>query len=64
MAATKTIGVRAAAQRLGCTLKYVYDLLYSGRLPGRKVGKQWHIPAHAVEARLKAREANDGTTRS
>ena len=62
MAAIKTMGVRTAAQRMGCTLKYIYDLLYSGRLRGRKVGKRWHIPAHAVEARLKARNANDGTT--
>ncbi len=64
MAATKTIGVRTAAQRMGCTLKYIYDLLYSGGLRGRKVGRRWRISAEAVEARLKTRKANDGTTRS
>jgi len=51
----KTLTVRAAASRLGCTLKYIYDLLYSGRLAGRKVGRTWRIPADAVEARLKQR---------
>jgi excisionase family DNA binding protein len=62
MAAAETMGVRTAAQRLGCTLKYVYDLLYSGRLPARKIARQWRIPAAAVEARLRARKASDANT--
>ena len=49
--------VREAAMMLGCTLKFIYDLLYAGRLEGAtKVGRVWRIPRHAVEARLKARE--------
>jgi excisionase family DNA binding protein len=44
MKTTQTIGVKETARRFGCTLKYVYDLLYAGRLPGRKVGKTWSIP--------------------
>ncbi len=49
------LDVRGAAQRLGCTLKYIYDLVYAKRLPAKKVGRQWRIPAAAVEARLKHR---------
>ena len=30
----------------------------------KNVGKTWCIPTEAVETRLKARKANDGTTRS
>jgi len=57
----KTLGVRQTANRLGCTIKYVYDLLYAGRLPGRKQNGKWRIPIRAVEMRLRAREAADGT---
>lgn len=55
-----TITVREAAQKLGCTLKYVYDLLYSGKLPSHKVGRQWRISASAIETRLKNREVRNG----
>lgn len=41
------------ARKLGIDLHYVYALLWSGKLAGRKIGKQWHIPIEAVEARLK-----------
>jgi excisionase family DNA binding protein len=49
----KMLTVREAARQLGCTLKYVYDLLYSGRLSGEKVGRQWRIPPKALRARAK-----------
>ena len=52
---TQTIGVRDAARKLSVTIKYVYDLLYMGKLPGHKIGRQWRIPAEAVEDRLKKR---------
>jgi excisionase family DNA binding protein len=42
-----------AARRLGIGLDYLYSLLWTGKLRGLKVGKQWRIPAKAVEARLK-----------
>lgn len=49
-----TIGVREAALRLGFTQKYIRDLLYEGKLPGaRKEGREWRIPASAVERRLR-----------
>jgi excisionase family DNA binding protein len=53
--AQETIGVREAAQRLGFTMKYLYDLIYTGRLEAKKVGRSWRIPAQTVEARLKQR---------
>jgi excisionase family DNA binding protein len=40
-----------AARRLGVGLDYLYSLLWTGKLQGRKVGKQWRVPAEAVEAR-------------
>jgi excisionase family DNA binding protein len=53
----KTIGIAEAARRLEVTLKYIYDLVYSGKLPAQKVGRTWRIPASAIEARLKQRGA-------
>jgi excisionase family DNA binding protein len=46
---------RDAAQKLGVGLDYLYSLLWTGKLQGRKVGKRWLIPAEAVEARLEQR---------
>lgn len=44
-----------AARKLGVGLDYLYSLLWTGKLEGRKVGKQWRIPADAVETRLRQR---------
>jgi len=44
-----------AARKLGLGLDYLYSLLWTGRLPGRKVGRRWRIPVEAVQARLKQR---------
>jgi excisionase family DNA binding protein len=44
-----------SARRLGVGLDYLYSLLWTGKLAGRKVGRQWRIPAQAVEARRKQR---------
>jgi excisionase family DNA binding protein len=57
----ETLSVRQTAHRLGCTIKYVYDLLYNERLSGRKLGRNWRIPLRAVEAQLRKREAHNGT---
>jgi len=66
MAKTKETGLspREAALRLGIGLDFVYRELWSGKLPARKQDGRWFIPSTAVEARLKAREAKDGTARS
>ena len=53
MAREKEVSAAQAARRLKVALHYTYSLLWSGKLQGRKVGKQWRIPAQAVEARLK-----------
>jgi excisionase family DNA binding protein len=52
----KTCSVAETARAMRFTLKYVYDLVYSGRLPARKVGGRWHIPKEEIEARLRNRE--------
>ena len=49
------ISAIAAARRLDVGLDYLYSLLRTGKLQGRKVGKRWRIPIEAVEARLKQR---------
>jgi excisionase family DNA binding protein len=54
---TQEISAIEAARKLGVGLDYLYSLLWTGKLQGRKVGKQWRIPADAVEARLKQRGA-------
>ena len=50
-----TVGIREAAVKLNFTLKYTYDLVYSGRLRATKIGRQWRIPLRAIEERLNQR---------
>ena len=52
---TKELTARQAACELGCSLYFVYCQLWTGKLPGRKVGKQWRIPASVVEEYLTQR---------
>lgn len=49
------------ARKLGITLDAVYRLVYAGKLPARKVHNRWVLPLEAVSARLKAKEARNGT---
>lgn len=51
----ENITVPEAARMLGFTLKYVYDLLYSGRLKADKKMGRWQIPMKEIEARLNKR---------
>lgn len=53
----KEMSAIEAARKLGVGLDYLYSLLWTGKLQGRKVGKQWRILVEAVEARLKQRGA-------
>lgn len=48
--------VPVAARRLGFTLKYVYDLVYSGKLNANKIAGRWQIPEREVEAIAARRE--------
>jgi excisionase family DNA binding protein len=52
---TRTVGIKEAARKLNFTLKYVYDLVYLGKLPATKVNRQWRIPLPEVMAVLKKR---------
>ena len=51
----KEISAVEAARRLGVGLDYIYSLLWTGKLKGRKVGKHWRVAQEAVEARLEER---------
>jgi excisionase family DNA binding protein len=55
----KELTVVAATRRLGITIDALYRLIYAGKLPARKSGRRWVIPAGAVEQRLKARQERD-----
>ncbi len=44
-----------AARRLNVGLDYLYSLVWTGKLEGRKVGRRWRIPESAVIARVRAR---------
>ena len=54
----KQVTAVEAARKLGVGLDYLYSLLWTGKLRGTKVGKQWRISADAVEERLKERGRN------
>jgi excisionase family DNA binding protein len=43
-----------AARRLGVGLDYIYSLLWTGKLSGRKVGRVWRVPIQAINERRKA----------
>lgn len=59
MTKTQELSAIEAARKLGVGLDYLYSLLWTGKLQGRKAGKQWRIPVEAVEERLKHREVSD-----
>jgi len=52
----KEISAIEAARRLGVGLDYLYSLLWTGKLEGRKISNRWRISIEAVESRLKKRE--------
>lgn len=54
------ISATAAARQLGVGLDFVYVLLRSGKLRGRKVARQWRISAQCVEERRKQVEVRNG----
>lgn len=41
--------VAEAARRLGRSIEQVRRYLREGKLPGRRIGQQWFIPAEAVQ---------------
>ena len=42
-----------AARKLGVGLNYIYNLLWAGKLAGRKVDDQWAVSLAGVQARVK-----------
>lgn len=50
-----------AARQLGVGLDYLYSLLWTGKLLGRKVKGTWRVPVSAVEDRQRAKELSRGT---
>jgi excisionase family DNA binding protein len=54
--AVKSYTIPEAARAMRCTLKYIYDLVYSGKIGATKVAGRWRIPAVAVEERIRKRE--------
>lgn len=50
MPQANTISIKDAARMLGCTIDYIYKLVWGDRLPGAKKGKTgWEIPVEAVQ---------------
>lgn len=50
-----TLSVTETAKLLGCTTKYVYDLLRLGALDASKSDRKWSISKSAVHARIAKR---------
>ena len=50
-----------AARRLNVGLDYLYGLLWTGKLEGRKVNQRWRVLEASVEKRLKVKETALGT---
>jgi len=61
MSNEKEISAIEAARTLAVGLDYVYSLIWTGKLEGRKVDQRWLVSQASVEKRLKAREAASGT---
>ncbi len=55
MANSKEVTPRVGAQMLGVNLQFLYQLIWSGKLPARKVSGTWRIPIEALEERIKER---------
>jgi excisionase family DNA binding protein len=48
-----------AARFLGVGLDYLYGLIWTGKLEGRKERGRWRVSASSVESRLKALRARN-----
>lgn len=60
MTRDKELSAVEAARRLRIGLDYLYSLLWTGKIPARKVGRQWRIPLSAIQTRLRERELSNG----
>jgi excisionase family DNA binding protein len=55
----KEVTAVEAARKLGVGLDYLYSLIWTGKVPGRKDGNRWRVSLAAIEARLKERESRN-----
>jgi excisionase family DNA binding protein len=51
----KEISVAEASRKLKVGLPYIYVLIWSGKLPARKIDGRWLVSEQAIRARLKGR---------
>jgi hypothetical protein len=59
----ETFGVAATARELGVTTKYIYDLIWSGKIAGAtRVDGTWAIPRPSVRALQKRRTARKASS--
>lgn len=57
---TVEISAVEAARILGVGLDYLYGLIWTGKLVGRKDGSRWRVLASSVQSRLRDREVRNG----
>ena len=57
----QTIDVLPVCELLKMSRSHIYNLLKSGRLPGRKIGGQWRIPVDGLRHYLTSRDATPAT---
>jgi excisionase family DNA binding protein len=63
MSAEKECSAVEAARRLNVGLDYLYSLLWTGKLAGRKVNQRWRVLEESIQKRLKkAKETSLGTS--
>jgi excisionase family DNA binding protein len=58
--ASEKISAIQAARILGVGLDYLYSLIWTGKLEGRKSGNRWRVSISSVQARLRDREERNG----
>jgi hypothetical protein len=45
------VGVYAFARATGMSLNHIYQQIYLGKLPAKKLGRKWQIPIGELESR-------------
>jgi len=50
------VGVYEFARQTGLSLNFIYQQIYLGKLPAKKLGRKWQIPQAQLVSRQKAAE--------
>ena len=61
---TEVLSAHGVADLMGVSVRWVWDSLAAGELPGRKVGSRWFIPRDALETFLSSSDAPPKERRS